>query len=236
VISSAITKLGHDPEEVLRGLSARLIGESPKTPRRKTQDKKVEKKKDSALRRFGRDLTELAAQGALPPLIGRRAEMLKITQILLQSRKNNLILVGEPGVGKTGIVEGFAQLLAEGKLPDALGRPAVRRVDTLVRQANGWKKWGNLCHGSFSFHRHVGEIPMLLEVGRDAGLWKSGSGLSHLQSRKIPYLQRHELNHHGYRARCRRHLALASAKGVAAPVHPREGGTRAGRCVIGAWD
>ena len=54
--------------------------------------------------------------------------MLKITQILLQSRKNNLILVGEPGVGKTGIVEGFAQLLAEGKLPDALGRPAVIEI------------------------------------------------------------------------------------------------------------
>ncbi len=71
---------------------------------------------------------KLAAQGALPPLIGRRAEMLKITQILLQSRKSNLILVGEPGVGKTGIVEGFAQLLAEGKLPDALGRPAVIEI------------------------------------------------------------------------------------------------------------
>jgi ATP-dependent Clp protease ATP-binding subunit ClpC len=127
-VSSAVTKLGHDPEDVLRGLSARLIGERHKTPRRKTQDKKEEKKKDSALRRFGRDLTELAAQGALPPLIGRRKEMLKITQILLQSRKNNLILVGEPGVGKTGIVEGFAQLLAEGKLPDALGRPAVIEI------------------------------------------------------------------------------------------------------------
>jgi ATP-dependent Clp protease ATP-binding subunit ClpA len=62
-------------------------------------------------RRFGRDLTEFAAKGALPPLIGRRAEMLKITQILLQSRKNNLILVGEPGVGKTGIVEVKAETL-----------------------------------------------------------------------------------------------------------------------------
>jgi ATP-dependent Clp protease ATP-binding subunit ClpC len=49
-------------------------------------------------------------------------------RILLQIRKNNLILVGEPGVGKTGIVEGFAQLLAEGKLPDALGRPAVIEI------------------------------------------------------------------------------------------------------------
>jgi ATP-dependent Clp protease ATP-binding subunit ClpC len=81
-----------------------------------------------ALERFGRNLADLAAKGCLPPLIGRREEMLKITRILLQSRKNNLILIGDPGVGKTGIVEGFAQLLAEGKLPDALGNPAVIEI------------------------------------------------------------------------------------------------------------
>jgi ATP-dependent Clp protease ATP-binding subunit ClpA len=51
---------------------------------------------------FPSDPLKMAAAGALPPLIGRRQEMLKITQILLQSRKSNLILVGEPGVGKTG--------------------------------------------------------------------------------------------------------------------------------------
>ena len=134
VVSAAVTGLGHDPEEVLSGLSARLM-EGFKVDREEdeggpvaVEKKEKHAKKDSALRRFGRDLTELAAKGALPPLIGRRGEMLKITQILLQSRKNNLILVGEPGVGKTGIVEGFAQLLAEGKLPDALGRPAVIEI------------------------------------------------------------------------------------------------------------
>jgi hypothetical protein len=52
----------------------------------------------------------MAAAGALPPLIGRRKEMLKITQVLLQSWKNNLILVGEPGVGKTVIVEVKAKI------------------------------------------------------------------------------------------------------------------------------
>ena len=111
VVSSAVTKLGHDSFEVLRGLSARLIEgfevDRPQEEERPAAVEKKEKKdkkdkKDSALRRFGRDLTELAAQGALPPLIGRRKEMLKITQILLQSRKNHLILVGDPGVGKTG--------------------------------------------------------------------------------------------------------------------------------------
>ena len=114
VVSSAVVKLGQDPEDVLRGLSARLIegfGARQKTPRRKTQDKKEEKKKDSALRRFGRDLTELAALGALPPLIGRRAEMLKITQILLQSRKNNLILGGRAGRGKDRDWEVEAEML-----------------------------------------------------------------------------------------------------------------------------
>ncbi|MCX6879184.1 MAG: AAA family ATPase [Verrucomicrobia bacterium] len=66
--------------------------------------------------------------------------MLKITRILLQSRKSNLILIGEPGVGKTGIVEGFAQLLEDGKLPEALGRPAVRRVDILSTMPMGGEK------------------------------------------------------------------------------------------------
>ncbi len=105
-IAEAMTRLGYDPSEVMRGLFRWVAearpGERQKTPRHKMPDKKV-KEQDSALQRFGRDLTELAAQGALPPLIGRRAEMLKITHILLQSRKNNLILVGEPEVGKTEI-------------------------------------------------------------------------------------------------------------------------------------
>jgi len=135
VVSSAVTKLGHDSFVVLRGLCGRLIEgfdvDFPEEGSHPAVAGKANAKNDrgnSALRRFGRDLTELAAKGALPPLIGRREEMLKITQILLQSRKNNLILVGEPGVGKTGIVEGFAQLLAEGKIPDALGRPAVIEI------------------------------------------------------------------------------------------------------------
>lgn len=89
---------------------------------------KAKKSQQSALEKFGRNLTELASQGLLPPLIGRRAEMLKITQVLLQSRKNNLILVGEAGVGKTGIVEGFAQLLNDGKLPEGLGAPALIEI------------------------------------------------------------------------------------------------------------
>ena len=84
--------------------------------------------KTPALNTFGRDLTELAAKGQLDPVVGRAAEIERVTQILCRRTKNNPVLLGEAGVGKTAIVEGLAQAIVKGDVPENLHG---RRVVTL---------------------------------------------------------------------------------------------------------
>ncbi len=86
------------------------------------------KSKTPALDSFGRDLTELARQGKLDPVIGREKEIERTMQILGRRTKNNPVLLGEAGVGKTAIVEGFAQQVVEGNVPELL---ADRRIVVL---------------------------------------------------------------------------------------------------------
>jgi ATP-dependent Clp protease ATP-binding subunit ClpC len=80
----------------------------------------VRKEKKAFLGKYGRDLTELARDGKLEPIIGRHAEMRNLIQVLLQKRKSNAALIGPAGVGKTGIVEGLAQRIVSDKPPRGL--------------------------------------------------------------------------------------------------------------------
>ncbi len=99
------------------------------TPPQATPPKGEKKSKTPALDHFCRDLTQLAAEQQLDPTIGRAKEIERVMEILTRRKKNNPVLIGEPGVGKTAIVEGLAQLIANGDCPDALREHRVLSLD-----------------------------------------------------------------------------------------------------------
>ena len=108
-----------------------LLKEETETslPPRSKSSATVKKTKTPALDHFSRDITELARNGKLDPVIGRRQEIERVAQILCRRKKNNPVLIGEPGVGKTAIAEGLAQRIIERDVPRLLHNKRIVALD-----------------------------------------------------------------------------------------------------------
>ncbi len=124
--------LGARTEDLVRGVTEAVGGDAETArdvTRHSGENSAVGKGKTPTLDQFGRDLTVLAKENKLDPVIGRSKEIERVIQILSRRTKNNPCLIGEPGVGKTAIAEGLAQKIAQGEVPELLSGKRVVTLD-----------------------------------------------------------------------------------------------------------
>ena len=121
-----LSRAGVSMQDIVNDVSKALMGG---TANAGTDNKDGGKENDSMLSQFGRDLTKLAKDGKIDPVIGRQKEIERVIQILSRRTKNNPCLIGEPGVGKTAIAEGLALKIVSGEVPELLKDKKIYSLD-----------------------------------------------------------------------------------------------------------
>ncbi len=187
-VARLLTEAGVTRERVYAAIRAIRSGQSFADTRPETRYRTLEK--------YSRDLTRLAREGKLDPVIGRDAEILRVIQILCRRTKNNPVLIGEPGVGKTAIVEGLAQKIASDNVPEILKGKRVMQLDLAAMVA------GTRFRGEFEerlkaaieeIQRAQGEIILFIDELHTVVGAGAGTGALDASSMMKPALARGEL-------------------------------------------
>ncbi|RJQ41904.1 MAG: ATP-dependent Clp protease ATP-binding subunit [Gaiellales bacterium] len=125
VAARILLEFDADSEKIRNEIMRKLTGSARRTPAPQGE----QRKKVKLLDQFGRNLTKLAADGKLDPVVGRETEIERVMQILSRRTKNNPVLIGEPGVGKTAVVEGLAQRISSNDVPEILKGKQIYTLD-----------------------------------------------------------------------------------------------------------